>query len=602
MNLIPSIILFASLLAISADIFLFAGLLNRGTAIISLIVAAALTWRLATSSTRGQSPSDQGQLPVVVIYLLSTIAFFKIILASTTVIAVRTPWTVLPREIFVAFTLMLCTAIALEFARSKFAESFSTFLTSFGYLALTLLIFPLGYGFDSFLHSAAELSIAANGSINPLPILYGGQYALVTALNFLTGISIDGLDRFLVPSLAAMILPVLIKKFTRSSLIALIFLPLSILTITTPFAFAALLFIAVVLICATGTRAERLRFALPIAIAACTIHLIAGIPALIIVGLSFLKHPKHLALASFGGALLVPGLMLAKIKLAGQPLDFHLPTDLISKTLAPLTTFRLYEDLAYLSGFALIAMFIFFTALGLRRKEKSETLTFLLASALAFALSGIMLSCFTFPDVIGYEQGDYGRRLLLLSVFALSPFMMMGLENFLERLANKSIALKLAALFAITVLGTGHFYLMYPRADRHETSKGFNVAAADLTVARMINTDAGTQPYFILAPQTTSAAFVHELGFPETIATSAGEILPYPIPTGGALYPYFLEMTYEPSEKAILDSMTLTGRNLCYFILPKFWWQYDYIKQKTAQFATGSFDIGDEITVFKFEK
>jgi hypothetical protein len=602
MDFFTPIILFVATLAIVSDAFLFAGMLDRLTAIFALllsgIVAFVLTYIDAQAPDdddvprASRLPVDGNALALHVMFVLASVAFFKILFTHPITVAVRTPWTALPPEIFVAFGVMAMSSLAAP------AKAWIRSVMAFAFLGLTALAFPLGYGFDSFLHRTAEDFIVQNGFINPLPILYGGQYALIATLHHLTSISVDLLDRFLVPALAALFLGYHARAKENPLTWAVMFLlPLSVLTLTTPFAFATLLFLAVVMLCADGTRQTRLLIALPIAIAAAAVHMLAGIPALIVVALSLLKHPKHLALGSFVGALLVPVMMFARVMMSGAPVslvpDFSQLSSLIQVAL-PTTTFRFFEDFAYLIGVAIVGLFVFFAGIGMKRKQQDESLTSLLASTFAFALSGFLLSMIRMPDVISYEQADYARRLLLLASLALAPFVFLGFQDFANRLNGKSSAVRVGALTFLVLVAVGHFYLLYPRADRHETNKGFNVSQSDFDAVKSVMIDAHGKPFVLLAPQTTSAAYVRSFGFPADNRTLA-------IPTGAPLYQYFVAMTEQIDPKAVPGAMEFTEQRLGYVLLPTWWWRFEEIKKPLDAIASGSYSVGD-VTIWKFEK
>ncbi|MBI4281422.1 hypothetical protein HY625_01235, partial [Candidatus Uhrbacteria bacterium] len=97
------------------------------------------------------------------------------------------------------------------------------FLLTFLTLSISLFIFPLGSGFDPFIHQATEKIIAATGTITPKPLYYIGQYTLVVFLSKILGISVAWVDKLLVPLLASILLPWSIgswlnRKFARSAL------------------------------------------------------------------------------------------------------------------------------------------------------------------------------------------------------------------------------------------------------------------------------------------------------------------------------------------------------------------------------------------------
>ncbi|GEM_PF-2927856 len=168
-------------------------------------------------------------LPVIL-----DLTILAILILSRTTESIRSPWEVVPPIIFLL--LALSTALLLKSQSQNVIPNRSSVIPSqvegsrpltnccllftvyclpitlhfFTTLAVTSIVFPLGFGFDQILHQAGEKVIAATGMILPKTPYYIGQYALVTILHTITRIPIEIIDRFLVPALAAIFLPPLL--------------------------------------------------------------------------------------------------------------------------------------------------------------------------------------------------------------------------------------------------------------------------------------------------------------------------------------------------------------------------------------------------------
>jgi len=97
------------------------------------------------------------------------------------------------------------------------------------------ILFPIGTDYDPFVHRAAEQTIIERGFIQPRTILYSGEYGLVAALSAVTSIPVKTVNIWLLPLLAIVILPNMLRMtFGNQSLQLFFLLPFSILATTVP--------------------------------------------------------------------------------------------------------------------------------------------------------------------------------------------------------------------------------------------------------------------------------------------------------------------------------------------------------------------------------
>jgi len=118
--------------------------------------------------------------------------------------------------------------------------------------------------------------------------------------------------------------------------------------------------------------------------------------------------------------------------------------------------------------------------------------------------------------------------------------------------------------------------------------------------------------YIVLANQQVSAAALREFGFKKYYKIqneidnrqSTIDIFYYPIPTGGRLYQYYLDMVYKkPAKETMAEVMDFAGVRQSYFVLNKYWWAFPKILAEAKLEADSWTEIGQgEIYIFKYLK
>ena len=112
------------------------------------------------------------------------------------------------------------------------------------------------------------------------------------------------------------------------------------------------------------------------------------------------------------------------------------------------------------------------------------------------------------------------------------------------------------------------------------------------------------KPYIVLANQQTSVASLKELGFNHYFKNKDESIFFYPIPTGGKLYKYYLEMVNDsPNKKTIDLAMDLVGVKESYFVVSKYWWLSGRIISEAKLQADSYWEVENgDIYIFKFTR
>ena len=168
--------------------------------------------------------------------------------------AIRTPWPLMPEWTlpFVGVLWILALATAWRI-RSTVIAAMQTACAIGATLSLAPLLYRIGYGFDGFLHVAGEKVLLSTGALLPKPPYYMGQYVFVTWLARLSDIDVSLIDRWLVPVLAAILIPaalaLVVGRGRPATLIALILMPLGAFVATTPHGFATILGIIALILC-----------------------------------------------------------------------------------------------------------------------------------------------------------------------------------------------------------------------------------------------------------------------------------------------------------------------------------------------------------------
>jgi hypothetical protein len=554
------------------------------------------------SAESDETPSEGGRVwalalaPVVAL----AAACFIILARNQTGGAVNTPWTQVPSLFWISLALASAGGAALlakARANASYLAAFALMAVGVGVAAI---IYRIGYGYDPFVHAAAERHILETGIIAPKTVYYSGQYALVVLIAFATKLPVETIGVWLVPALTALTIPAAACYAARAmkrsagmvcaALLAL--LPLASFIDTTPFGLAALYCALAAILGLAAKNNERLKLLVWLFAAAAFItHPIAGVPALALAAIVQFRKPLWKILSAAAGAVALPVLFAV----SGNGFSFSLqrigsitlPFDL------PLTRFHALGDPVYAVG----AMAAIIIALGVLRNR-----TYLLAAGSA-ALSGILIAAsIDFSYLPDSEQGGYAGRLLVVALLVAAPAAAMELAALFKKAAARPPRL-IFAIMAIAFFFSAGVYLAYPRADAYVISKGWNTSETDLAAVTAVRDDAGNEPYIVLAAQPVSAAALSKFGFFKYYDTPEGQIFAYPVPTGGPLYQFFLKMIYsEPSAEYMKQAMALAGVKRGYFVVNDYWTGADHIIARAKQTSESWFGINNADFVFRYSR
>jgi hypothetical protein len=550
--------------------------------------------------------------------------------------AMVSPWTRINPAFFIcAFILNSCFLLLLSNLRLGTRNSkLLIFAHSFFYFSIFLIVYKIGYGFDPFIHSASMDYILKHGSIEPKTLLYSGYYGLLVPLAKIFSITPFSLDRITVPLLGALILPAVFFRFFKSftadlwmpsilTAIILIF-PFSFLTFSTPQNLSYIFFLAAIFTgIACRSRTDRTIVWLS-ALASFFIHPLSGIPALLFavhINAGSLSRSPLMKKIIRSGALisavvLLPASFLVQAGADFFSSNFRSALELFSglnPTMAG--SENIFLNTAYFFGSNFWLLFILLVLAGIALFKNSARMAGspALFSAALF-VSALLTASLPFDMLIGYERLDYAKRMLFLSFLFSLPYAFLTVRFFAEKIIRSEKPVRLIFAVATAIALTASLYLSYPRKDNYFNSRGYSTSAANIDAVKWIDEDAGAGDYVVLANQQVSAATLKEFGFKKYYegknisqpypkhGTEA--IFYYPIPTGGKLYNLYLDMVYKhPDRKTVGKAFEMTGAQIGYFAIDKYWWAYKKIADEAILSADSykSFNDG-EVMVFKYVK
>lgn len=560
---------------------------------------------------------------------------FVLIVGSRTTASSLGPWEELP-SVFLAF-FFLASALLFSAAHRLNGWMIQSALVIHTLMATTLalIMYPLGYGFDPFLHHAAEKHIATYGSISPLPLIYGGHYAFMVFVSKISGLPVALLDQMLVPLLvgaAPLACWVALKRLvngsdaTRARVILLaLAVPYPYIIITTPWSFAILLVLLLVcrFVCSFENSSRISLFDLWLfTFAVFFVHPLAGIPAFFFTSTAtLLFYAKKLApriQTWFAAAWLLFGsfaLALALTLYAAinheftihwmmQSLDWSRLNVFSSRFDALLDPTYLWSLLSLLVVIILASCSVY-ALIRCGTWRKNIALISLVAAIITLGNAFILRYFIAFSSLVSYERGDYSERLVHLAILFIFPLAAFSVARFAEQF-EKPLQLHLVTLF-ITLLAAGiitaGLYLSYPRNDAFASYHGVTVSAADSDAVRWIHNDAKESEVAILANQVSAAAAIREYGFYRYYSMKSGEQFYYSIPASSQLHAYFMQMASRPEPRVIDSVRALLPVSVVYFILHDYEPRFELVADIAARFAVREQSFGDgAVRVFVYEQ
>jgi hypothetical protein len=489
--------------------------------------------------------------------------------------------------------------------------------------SVALIVYKIGYGYDSFIHQATEDLIDKTGAVDPKPLYYLGQYALVVIFHRITTLPIIWLDKLLLPIMAAIFLPLTLWRVLKSwfesknlnliLILSLLILSFPFLIVTTPQNLAYFFLILAILLGLNCKNHYDFSIILLLSLTTAIIHPVAGIPALLFCGLLAVYHSEKASVKKYCYPLLIIitifilpiSFYFLNRQIASAAASGNLVHDINQLTLNIPGQENFILNFVYLYGFNLKFIIILLALSGIfiawKNREQCKILWLYFSISAALFISYLITIKLSFAFLINYERDDYPQRILLAACLFLLPFFIVSIYTILEKIAKKNVFIIISFAVFLTLLISASLYIAYPRYDNYFNSRGYSVSNADIKAANFINKNA-KKDYIVLANQQVGAAALSQFGFKKYYGTE--QIFYYPIPTSSPLYQYYLDMVYKkPSRETMLAAMDLTGVNESYFVLNKYWWAFKKILDE-AKLSADSWQAIDngQVYVFKYER
>jgi len=638
-----ALLLLSSMMLLTAFFYYIYGI----TPLISIIILIALLSSFLLKPSKIQNPfkidtEEKIKFSKKEFYLLILFSLSEIILLGSLIINRSTelmpsPWSAVGPWFFIIYFLSTGLLFYLVYnSKSEKTQLILSTLHLFTTFAVTTILYPLGYGFDAFVHRASEMWIFNNGYVSPKQPYYVGQYSFVVWLAQLTKIPLFYIDIYLVPLLASSALPAgIIYSLKRawdmpskySSLFVWIipFVPFLSLHLTTPHNIVLLFSILLVFITLAHLKGS-LSFTIPLllSLAAVSTHPLVGAPMFVftITAIIVKKYKKiffaALSLSFFTTVFSLPLMFIANNWRSGAGLpEFSNPLLGLNKFFelfarpywyakdAPIVFELLYAWQRLIAPFV-ITLGIIGLCILLKKKGLKPYLLYII-TPIGFVISAWLLrSWVTFPDVVSYEQGDFPLRLVKASILFVLPFtiyyLLFTLQK-IEKLKNRKAYLGLILISASTLIMLS-FYLSYPQRNPKARFPGLNVTASDFEAVDWIHNRHKEYNYIVLSNQLVSAAALTNYSFVKYFDTPNGEIFYYSVPTGGLLYRQYGKMLYEGQKQEYMsDAMDLANVDTSYFVLNSYWANADKIIEGAKKTADSWHTIdGGKVWIFLYKR
>lgn len=591
---------------------------------------------------------EKRSIIILVIYASFLLAALLELISAKTIKSIISPWEVISTRFFLFYAINSALLIYI-LINNYCSRGIKIFLISSQYLLsliVTAIVYKLGYGFDPFIHQAALEIIAQQGEILPKNPYYIGYYGLIVTIHKFSGIFLNNLNKFITPLFAALFIPSYLYNLNKNlpfnfnnsdnknksiwlSALFLLSFSLPLFISSTPQNFS---YIFLILAIVSGLNKDKIIQTIIFSLATLAVHPLAGIPAIIwsiwlLVNQGFTDKNKKIKtilklITIIGGIITLPIalLLISGTKLINLKLNFASLINIFQFTEQMSSAGRenwlmnslyfLYFNQGLIIIFLVLLGMLIFYKNKLANTAKNMTLQnieswhSLIIMMISLFIALIISSQVSFQQLISYEQADYAKRILIIITIFSAPLIFLALLKIINKITNtqtkttKYIWVLIALLLNVSLL-----YLAYPRFDKYFNSRGYSTGQLDIEAVQLID-KISTENYIVLANQQVSAAALKVFGFNNYYTSHNGPIYFYPIPTGGPLYQYYLDMVYKnPSKDTILKAMDLTGTNEAFFVINKYWNESGKIIKSAKITANDWVELGNkDIFIFRYKK
>jgi len=619
LSFIASLIIFASIFYWLFNFFWYFQLISF---VLALIFSIFIYSKFFNINNNYQKKQLIKKFKIVhLIFTLSLILSWIYILSAQNLNSLNSPWQYINNNFFLSFLVLIISTLIINYKNLKF-KLLSFTLLFFTASSIAVLIYHLGYGFDPFIHEAGIKAIIELGEISPKTLYYTGQYVLIILLNQISSIPVSLINQYLVPSFSAIFIPFSLyhwykKTFNSNNalaLLALLILPISLFTITTP-QNLAYSFLLITIFLGLISDKKNLLLASLLSVTTFFIHPLAGIPALIFTFLSIIYYfKKEIGIKRQN----ILSYFIYIVTAIAIPSSFLLINNFKFKFF-PIFKFDLFRSLSlsghediilnlnYLYSFNLPLIILLLIISGFliwknKYQKISPTLSISLKMSIALFISYVISQYISFDFLIDYERDYYRQRLLILSSLFSLPIIIIFFHDFFLKLKKQNNIIKLFFLSIISFSILASVYSSYPRVDKYFNSHSFSLSTYDLETVSFIEDLAQEKEdkgYIVLANQQVSVAALKTFGFNRYIKD---DLYFYPIPTSGPLYPYYLKMVYDyPSRENIKEATTIAGVDKGFLVLNKYWWGFKRLVEEAKIEADDFYQLNDgDIYIFQY--
>ncbi len=556
------------------------------------------------------------------LYYLSLGTFLYLLVGNASVEAIPSVWHLFDAPTTITLLISGITLLILN-VRIRSVWQLANIGIFFTIIAsLAVVLYRLGFGYDSFIHQATEELLLANGTITPKPPYYIGHYSLVVLLSYLTQLAPSLIDRFLPALLYGAFIPAtafigLSRYFTASparlytTITALLILPLALIINPTPQATALILMLTVMLLLLAWLQSRGIALWLlgMITVAALCIHPISGLPLipLLLIALLARRHSTgayvNAALVTLAAGALYPAAFWAANFLTPNTISLHSfrwqPVNLLAHPFE--RQYNIFLDGAYILGNSIPYVLVIIAGWVLYRvfaTKKHRSLVVFALMSVALLLNVVMLTFFvSFETLAATEIGFFTERIGIMALYCLYPL----LAYFIITAPLPSRYYQVAGLTLIGLCAAASIYLAYPRFDDYENSNFVNVTIHDVRAVDFI--DSIADQYAVAANQMMAAAALKVIGFDRHLITATGEEqYRYPIPTGGRFHDLYLATLASPQPIEQINEMKRYLQQSTLFVaLPSYWSNHALIKERLSVHAQRIYEIDNgAITIFQY--
>ncbi|MBD3311480.1 MAG: hypothetical protein GF349_03220 [Candidatus Magasanikbacteria bacterium] len=558
--------------------------------------------------------------------LLCQIILLYVLQNKATTDALGSPWPIFGSRFFWFYGFSTAILIFYSFVKTnKYLWLVSVSIHYLISLGIITFVYPLGWGYDPFLHRAAEKYIFEFGAAIPKTPFYIGQYVIVNILAHLTNLPIKIIDIYLVPVLSSILLPIsvyfgtryglkLSEKLSRLSAIIILLYPFKTMVVTTPYNLAntftlTSIFLSLLMINNKKNWIPSLLFA----VLAVLTHPLVGIFAIILFILILLNkiliNKKRIVLSviSVVSFFIIPILFIIYGQIGGTNIEIVFNLDNFINLFREPYYFinrpaHWILDLVYLYRFFIPGIIIAFSISVFMYKEKKGLYLYLLMSLIILINVFILSSFIKFKQLNSFEQIQYSQRLIHSCLFFILPLFIIGLIKTIRLVKNKK-NIYFVTLFALSIPLTTSLYLSYPQKNPIVHFPAYNVTDSDYTAIEYINNSAGDHDYVVLSNILTAAAAIEKYGFSNYFDTDKGKLFYYSIPSGSPLAELYSKMLYKGQQRIYMEkAMELTKTNKSFFVMTSYWHNSKEIINGAKNTADSWYSIDNKVWVFEYFK